>query len=281
LPNDRPRTRAFPCLLGAALLAGVAMPARAQVSFYTAVDLALRNSHEVRMAAAEVQRAEAGLRQTRDAYIPSMSLGSSLGYSYGFPVGQPSVVDVNANSLLFSFWQPDIIRSARASLRAAQATLKDTREKVVTQAALAYTELGIDEQQLPALTLQHTFGERLTAIEDQRFSAGLASRMEGTQTRLTNARLELQLLHLRNHISVLRLRLANLTGLAEDAIDAAPASVPPPPAELAPTIRLEAIAASPAVRSADFEAQSKQWLARADTHKLWRPDVAFGIQYSS
>ena len=63
----------------------------AQVSFYTAVDLALRNSTQVRISAADVQRAEAGVMESVDAYKPSFSVGSSLGYSYGFPVGQPSV----------------------------------------------------------------------------------------------------------------------------------------------------------------------------------------------
>jgi hypothetical protein len=57
----------------------------AQVSFYTAVDLALRNSTPVRISAADVQHAEAAVMQTIDAYRPSFSVGSSLGYSYGFP----------------------------------------------------------------------------------------------------------------------------------------------------------------------------------------------------
>ena len=108
---------------------GRGTPAKAQISFYTAVDLALRNSHEVKMAAADVDRAAAGVPQAKDAYVPTMAIGSSLGYSYGFPVGQPTVVNATANSLVLSFSQPAMIRSARASLAAAQASLRDTREK--------------------------------------------------------------------------------------------------------------------------------------------------------
>ena len=70
--------------------------ARAQVSFYTAVDLALRNSTQVRISAADVQHAEAAVMESVDAYKPSFSVGSSLGYSYGFPVGQPSIYSVIA-----------------------------------------------------------------------------------------------------------------------------------------------------------------------------------------
>ena len=65
---------AIPVLFAiATLVLAAAQPAKAQISFYTAVDLALRNSHEVKMAAAGVDRAAAGLSQTKDAYVPTMA----------------------------------------------------------------------------------------------------------------------------------------------------------------------------------------------------------------
>ena len=94
--------------------------ARAQVSLYTAVDLALRNSTAVRMATADVQRAASALSESRDAYVPSFVIGSGLGYSYGFPVGQPSVYNVTSQSLLLGFSQPDYIRSAKSALKAGE-----------------------------------------------------------------------------------------------------------------------------------------------------------------
>jgi outer membrane protein TolC len=63
----------------------VAIPAGAQISFTTAVDLALKNSPKVLMAKAEVDKAIAALSETRDIYIPTLIGGSGLGYSYGFP----------------------------------------------------------------------------------------------------------------------------------------------------------------------------------------------------
>src|SRR3984957_14863889 len=109
--------------------------ALAQVSFYTAIDLALRNSTPVRIGAAQVLHAEAAVRESIDAYMPSFVVGSRLGYSYLFPVGQPSVYSVSASSVAFSFSQPDYIRSARASLLAAQLQLKDTRQQVIMDTA--------------------------------------------------------------------------------------------------------------------------------------------------
>ena len=238
-------------LLTALLSLAACAPAKAQISFYTAVDLALRNSHEVKMAAADVERAAAGLSQTKDAYVPSITVGSSLGYSYGFPVGQPSIYNVTANSLLLSFSQPYLIRSARAALDGARASLKDTRDKVVAQAALAYIELDISQRELAALDQQHEFGQRLVDIEQQRNTAGLSSAMEVTQAELTNAQLELRRLHLQDHISLLRLRLADLTGLTEDAVTPESATIPGAPAPPAANALASLSTQTPAITAAE------------------------------
>ena len=273
---------AAPVLAAFATFAMVAAsPAKAQMSFYTAVDLALRNSHEVKMAAADVDRAAAGVSQARDAYVPTMAIGSSVGYSYGFPVGQPTLANATANSMVLSFSQPAMIRSARASLAATRAALRNTREKVVADTALNYIELDTDKRELEALDQQHSFGERLVEIERERNASGLSSAMDVTQAELTNAQLELRLLHIQDHMSLLRLRLANLTGLTEDSIAPEPASIPAPPtAPTTETLNATLSTHSPAIASSEADAQSKQFIALSDKGKIWRPEIAFGIQYS-
>jgi outer membrane protein TolC len=258
-----------------------ASPAKAQMSFYTAVDLTLRNSHEVKMAAADVDRAAAGVSQARDAYVPTMAIGSSVGYSYGFPVGQPTLANATANSLVLSFSQPAMIRSARASLAAARAALRNTREKVVADAALNYIELDTDNRELEALNQQHSFGERLVEIERDRNASGLSSAMDVTQAELTNAQLELHRLHIQDHMNLLRLRLANLTGLTEDSIAPESASIPASPTAPTPeTLNATLSTHSPALASSEADAQSKQFIAVGDKGKILRPEIAFGIQYS-
>jgi outer membrane protein TolC len=258
-----------------------AAPAKAQISFYTAVDLALRNSHDVKMAAADVDRAAAGVSQARDAYVPTMAIGSSLGYSYGFPVGQPTVANASANSLLVSFSQPAMIRSARASLAAAQASLRDTREKVVADAALIYIELDTDKRELEALDQQHSFGERLVEIERERNATGLSSAMDVTQAELTNAQLELRRLHIQDHMRLLQLRLANLTGLTENSMAPESSSIPTAPvAPTADTMNATLSTHSAAIAASEADVKSKQEIALGDSRKEWRPQVAFGVQYS-
>jgi len=273
---------AAPPLVALALLAMAAThPAEAQISFYTAVDLALRNSHEVKMASADVVRAAASVSEAKDAYVPTMVIGSNLGYSYGFPVGQPTLANATANSLLLSFSQPAIIRSARAALASAQASLRDTRDKVVAATAVSYIELDTDRRELQALDQQHGFGERLVEIERERNAAGLSSAMEVTQAELTNAQLELRRLHIQDHMSLLRLRLANFTGLSEDAVTPEPASIPGSPAAPAATDMNAILTAhNGALAASAADVKSKQNIALADSRKEWRPQIAFGVQYS-
>jgi outer membrane protein TolC len=210
-----------------------------------------------------------------------MAIGSSVGYSYGFPVGQPTLANATANSLVLSFSQPAMIRSARASLAAAHAALRNTREKVVTDAALNYIELDTDKRELEALDQQHSFGERLVEIERDRNASGLSSAMDVTQAELTNAQLELHRLHIQDHMNLLRLRLANLTGLTEDSIAPESASIPASPTAPTPeTLNATLSTHSPALASSEADAQSKQFIAVGDKGKILRPEIAFGIQYS-
>ena len=103
-----------------ALLAAVSIccPGRlgAQVSLTSAVDLSLRNSPRVQLAEADVRKADATLSETHDVYIPTLSAGGSgYGRSYGYPQGQPSVLNVQTQSLVFNYSQRDYI--PRRSLR--------------------------------------------------------------------------------------------------------------------------------------------------------------------
>jgi outer membrane protein TolC len=166
-------------------------------------------------------------------------------------------------------------------LLSAQASLRDTRDKVVANTALSYIELDTDRRELEALDQQHSDGERLVEIERERNTAGLSSAMDVTQAELMNAQLELRRLHIQDHMSLLRLRLANLTGLTEDAITPEPASIPGPPALPAVT-DMNAIlnAHNGALAASEADAQSKQNLAVGDSRKQWWPQIAFGVQYS-
>jgi outer membrane protein TolC len=250
--------------------------AGAQVSFYTAVDLALRNSAQVRLSAAQVQHAEAAVMESVYAYRPSFSVGSSLGYSYGFPVGQPSVYSVAAQSLAFSFSQPDYIRAARAALVAAQLQLKDTRQQVILEAATDYIQLVTLNQQITALDQETGFVSKLVEIETDRVDAGLDSKVELTQARLTGAQIALRRLHLLDQADLVRVRLAHLTGLNPGDIVSEPQTIPRAP-EVSEPAEIEG---NNGIKAAYASANSKLYLAYGDARQNNRPTFGFGLEYN-
>jgi outer membrane protein TolC len=262
-------------LLGIAFLSAC-RGARAQVSFATVVDLALRNSTAVRISAADVERAEAAVMESVDAYKPSFSIGSSLGYSYGFPVGQPSVYSVSAQSLAWSFSQPSYIRSARASLLAAQMKLKDTRQQVILDAGLDYIQLSTLSQQITALDEETGFVHKLISIEEDRVDAGVDRKMELTQARLTDAQIALKRLHLVDQADLLRERLAHLTGLKPGDLVAQVETIPGAPA----ITDLSAAEDTGGVKAAYASALAKEYVAKGDARQNNRPTFAFGGEYN-
>jgi outer membrane protein TolC len=255
--------------------------ATAQVSLYTVVDLALRNSTSVRMAQADVMRAAAGLTESKDAYIPNFTLGSSLGYSYGFPLGEPSVFNVSSQSLLFTFSQPDYIRSARAALRSAEFNFKDVRAQVVLDASLDYIQLDKAQQTLAALDREKQYADRLVSIEQDRVLAGVENRIEMTKAQLTSAQIDLKRIHLQNDAEMLRQQLAHLTGLSPASFITNSGSIPSAPSNLVLSEAGQPTAMqNGAVQATQANARSKMYLAFGDSRQTLRPQLAFGLDYS-
>jgi outer membrane protein TolC len=258
--------------------------ANAQVSLLTTVDQAVRNSTAVRIAAADVQRAAAGVSEARDVYVPNFVVGSSAGYTYGFPIGQPTIVNVSTQSLLFNFSQKDYVRSARSALSAAQLKLADARQQVVFDTALAYVQLDTDRRRSEALNDQNGFASRLAIIEQQRLDAGVGTREDVLRAKLVSSQVRLKRLQIQDDVDVLRERLAHLTGLPADSLETETGSIPPSPeleranATMA-TANLTAMNTE-GVRAAYASARSYQYQAFGDARQIYRPQIGFGSTYS-
>ncbi|HTJ29963.1 MAG TPA: TolC family protein, partial [Acidobacteriaceae bacterium] len=92
----------------------------AQISLSTVVDLAQRNSTQVRAAQADLEKAANTLKETKDVYIPNLILGSSVGPpSIGFTFSQPSIASASMQSLAYSKSQGKYIDAAKAGVEAA------------------------------------------------------------------------------------------------------------------------------------------------------------------
>lgn len=262
-----------------AILCAAAAPLSAQLSFTSAVDLALKHSPRVAIAQADVDHARAALAESHDVYVPSIVGGSGLGYSYGFPVGQPSIYNFSAQSLVFNFSQRDYIRSARLALEAANYALMDARAATTEETAIAFLALDHDLRRAAVLSDQATASSHLVTIVQERLDAGLDTDIELTTVRLTNAQIRLAVLHNQDSLEYDRAHLGRLTGLPEDGLVTLSTSVPPSATWIKPVFLPSALN-SPGILAAYDRAASRSRQARGDSRYDLRPQISFGAQYN-
>ncbi len=266
-------------LLAALALAPAFTSARAQVSLVSAVDLALKNSPRVRAAQADIDKSTAVLKESKDVYIPAITVGSGLGYSYGYPLGQPSVVNATLQGVILSWAQRDYIRAARLGLQAAVLNLNDARAQVEEDTVTTYLSLDRDLAREEALNAQLSHADELVTISTDRLNAGVDSQMDLTRSRLTSAQIRLNFLNAQDQTAIDQLRLANLMGLPAANLTTVHDSIPrlgSPTTDDAPS----ALPSSPSVTAAYDNAEAKQRIAWGDSKKLYRPQIFLASQYS-
>jgi outer membrane protein TolC len=262
------------------VLALAALPAglQAQVSLTTIVELAQQKSAPVRIAEANVRKAEAQLSESKDTIIPSIQFGTGIPTfpEVGFTGTPPSLWSMTIQSLVFGVPQKRYIDSARLGVKVAFSRLEDAREQVALDASLAYLELDTDTSELAAVHQQEQDAARLIDIEQERTEAGVDPLSDFLQARLTAAQIRLKRLQLEARIAELNTQLAALTGLPPDSILPAHASIPKIP-HLAPNTPVRT---TEGVHSAQLFAESRQQAARGDEEINYFPQLNFVAQYN-
>ncbi len=253
--------------------------AHAQISLVSAVDLALKNNPRVRLAQADVDKSTAILSESKDVYIPAITVGSGLGWSYGYPLGQPSVVNATLQGVLLSWSQRDYIRAARLGLQAAVLNLNDARGSVEEDTVVTYLAVDRDLSREQALDEQLARAEQLVTIVSDRLNAGVDTGMDLTQAKLTAAQIRLNYLNAQDERALDQQRLADLIGLPSTDLTTAHDSVPQLGAPTEDQAKIS-LPASPSVQAALESAEAKQRIAWGDQKKLYRPQIFLASQYS-
>jgi outer membrane protein TolC len=253
--------------------------ASGQVSLATVVDLAQRNSSAVKLAEADLQKANAVLAQTQDVFIPSLTFSSGLPAfkTIGFMPGVPATFSGTIQAQAFSLSQNQYIGAARSGIKAASLNLKDSLEQAALDASTAYIEQDTVEIEMEAARQQESFAERLVSIEQQRAEAGVDPLSDLLQARLTAAQLKLKRLHLETRAATLAKQIAMLTGLPIGSITPDHTSIPEIPALKADGSQHT----TAAIQSAKMYANSKQKITRGDRISEFTPEISFNAQYSS
>jgi outer membrane protein TolC len=285
----RTRTNSYPASRCAHwILAAFLLPLSLQAEplpLKRAVELALAHATGTAIAAAVVQQASAGYREMRDGYIPQITAGAGLGPpSYGYPLtiaGQPpSLFNINMQSTVLNFSMHDYLHAAHSDTAVASLKTKDARDQVIQDTVLSYAELTKWEQRLAHLQETAADADKMQAAVAERIKEGVDSELDGTQARLSVARVRLRIAEAQGSADVLREHLSKLTGLPAADIQTEPDALPdfPPPPQDASTPAPTATP-GPAAQAAVEHARSQYFRAQAEHRALW-PSFELGGQYA-
>ena len=244
------------------------------VPFRRAIELAVGQSSTMAAADADQSRAHHSWQEARNLFLPQMVLGSGLAATYGFPLSiegaAPSIISVNSQQYLFNPAQKEFIRAAKSEWNLAGTLKEDRRDQVILETAITYIEFDKLAATLNVLRQQQEAATRVEQIVEERIAAGVDSEVERTRARLASARVRMRRAEAQGAWDVLRLRLAQLTGLPEDGISTITESIP----EL-PEVRQEdnlvgrALEKSPLVRVAEERIQAQQFRAQGERKMLY------------
>src|SRR5215470_351305 len=239
-----------------------------------AVELALAHSTATGISTAEVQRAGASYRETRDNYIPQLVFGSGLGKSWGFPLSlegsAPSIFNINAQSAIWNPALQQFVRATRTEWQATTLQNKDQRAQVVQDTVLSYAELNKWEQRMNRLHDEEAAANKLEEAMAERVKEGIDSPVERSKARLTAARAHLRTVQAQGSADVLREHLARLTGLRASEIQIASESIPQMPPVSEDDEVASATQNNPAAQAAEERARASYLRAQGE-HKSLLP----------
>lgn len=271
-------------VLFTALLTGAGRALAEPLPLARAIELALTHSTRSAVADADVQRTLASYREVRGNYLPQFTVGSGLGYSFGFPLtlegSAPSIINLVAQSTLYNPAQQQFLNAARMEWRASQFQDKDQRNAVIQDVAVSYAELSKWETRLARLEQDEAQALQMEKAVALRVQEGVDSAVALNQARLTTARVRLHMAEARGSADVLRRHLSNLTGLPLSSIEVAPDTIPAlPPSSPEDDLSAQAVTSSPAVKSAEQHALAES-LRAAGEHRALLPSFDFAAQYA-
>src|SRR3974377_61718 len=121
--NSQPShpTRAVPLppllFLFPSLRAASDAPSLEPLRFRRAIDLALQHSGIMGVAAANQFHSRKAYEEVRNHYLPQLSVGSGLGYSYGFPLtlegSAPAVASFTSQQSIINFSLREFLKAAK------------------------------------------------------------------------------------------------------------------------------------------------------------------------
>src|SRR5579864_6564544 len=185
-------------LITAVAALALASPAHGQdFTLQRAIQLALTHSTTAGASAADQMHAYETYVGARNSFIPQVTVGSDVGYAYGFPLSlegsAPTIFNVTSQSPVLNLAQREFVRAAKAEWHASTAQNRDQRAQVMLDTALSYAELNKWEREVQLLHQQSDVTHNMEYAVLQRVKEGIDSQVDETKARLTSAEVRLRI----------------------------------------------------------------------------------------
>ena len=237
------------------------------------------------IAALNQLRSQRVYQELRNNYIPQMTIGSGLGYAYGFPLTlegtAPSLANFTSTQALFNPALKQFILAAKIDWKATSQDVQDKRNAVILDTALTYAQLEQLTGKIKALSEAQAAAEKAQSVSEQRLQQGVDSKLEVTKSQLMAARIRLRIAEAQGQTDVLREHLSKLIGLPAESIAVEPGSMPQlPPISQDDDLSDRAVANSPVVKQADQKVAAAEARAKGEHKAVNWPTVDIATQYA-
>ena len=262
----------------------VAAPPDEPLRFRQAIDLALQHSGITAIAAVNEWRSQKAYEEVRNHYLPQLTVGSGLGYSYGFPLtlegSAPSVVNFTSSQSLFNLSLKQFVKAAKIDWKASSFDVQDKRSEVILDTAVSYAQLVNLTGKLGTLAEAQAAADKAESVTEQRVKEGVDSQLELTKSQLAAARIRLRIADAQGQADVLREHLAKTTGLTPAEIQPDPESMPALPLiSQEDDLAARAAANSPVIKLAEQRSEAAAARAKGE-HKATLPFADLASQYA-
>ena len=254
------------------------------MTFREAINLALEHSGIMGIAAINQWRAFKAYQEARNHYIPQLTVGSGLGYSYGFPLtlegSAPSVVNFTSTQSLFNLSLKQFIRAAKIEWKGQKYDVDDKKNAVILDVALTYAQLNNLTEKIDTLKDAQAAADKAQYISEQRLKEGVDSQLSVTKSQLVAARIRLRSAEAAGQRDVLREHLSKLLSVNASDLVLAPEGIPALPLiSQDDDYAARAVANSPTVQLAEKKAQAADANAKGE-HRALLPFADLASQYA-
>ncbi|HUL34776.1 MAG TPA: TolC family protein [Candidatus Eisenbacteria bacterium] len=256
----------------------VAPPAASNVpvalTLKRAVELALTNSKDIRLAKLQVQAAQDSAQLTHSEFLPNLYAGSGAGYTYGLPETPggrpPALFSITYTQQIFNGPLSGLAKEQQEQVRAQRAIMEDTKNIVMVRVASSYLELVKVRHSLELLRGEKDSADKIVDVTKERESEGFELPVEVTRAQLTRAQVEERILQLEGRQDELEVYLRNQTGMAPDQpIEVTPEDLPGAAEQEGANLIAMATQNNASLLAAESDVRGKEFRLKGEKRGYW------------